>query len=108
MEQETSNNVNETVIPDKLKFLVAEETPWQKVTLQNERTVEMVGDQQRVIDSQVMIDFKTHVLTADKRPIDFQIFQMMNALRMLMDVCEKQQKQIDSLILKTDNKPAID
>ena len=84
------------------------ETPWQKVTLQQERTVEIVGDQQRVISSEIMTDFKSHVLSAEKRPIDFQIFQMMHALRMLMDVCENQQKQIDSLILKNDNKHAID
>lgn len=87
------------------------EMPWLKKTLYNEQRVvealalneagQQIPTGKTIIkNEQVMTDFKTHVLQADRRPMDFQMIQIMGALDMLMTVCESQQKQIDSLTSK--------
>jgi len=50
-------------------------------------------------------DFKSFVLESSGRPIDFQIYQMMFAIKQLMEVCEKQQILIESInaMLKHEN-----
>jgi hypothetical protein len=60
----------------------------------------------QVVDENIMQDFKTFVLTANNRPIDFQVMQIMLAIKQLMDVCEKQQILIESInaMLKAEQK----
>jgi hypothetical protein len=58
-----------------------------------------------LVTEKILLDFKTFVLNADNRPIDFQVLQIMLAIKMLMDVCEKQQILIESInaMLKHEN-----
>lgn len=58
-----------------------------------------IGSDRTILEENILIDFKTFVLTANERPIDFQVMQMMLAIKMLMDTCEKQQLLIDALIV---------
>lgn len=77
--------------------------PWlDTVSLRDRKIVVAAGEdgvdaKHTVVDEEKNQDFKTFVLTADNRPIDFQVMQMMLSLKHLMDVCEKQQVAIESL-----------
>lgn len=86
--------------------------PWlDKVTLQERKLVVIPegspdGTAPHFKNEIVTRDFKSFLLDAHNRPIDFQVEQMMLSLMQLMDVCEKQQIIIESIhaMLRDDQK----